>query len=130
MLRKVVLGKIHQARVTQCVPGYSGSITIDATLLKASGMRPCESVLIADSENGNRFETYIIEGEADSGAIYLNGAAAELVNVGDRVIIIAFGYVDAEEMDKHIGRVVIVDENNRIKEKLTYQTVLKDDKEE
>lgn len=126
MLRKVLLGKIHRATVTGCDPDYVGSITIDAELLRATGLRPNEAVLIADCENGNRFETYIFEGEPGSGVIAINGAAAHLTRVGHRIIIMAFAQMTPQEMSRHEARVVVVDDANRIAQRLSYPTRLTD----
>lgn len=87
MLTRLLKAKLHHAVVTRTNPEYHGSITIDSDLLKASGLLPYEAVLIADCENGNRFETYIIAGLAGSKAIEINGAAAGLSKVGNRVIV-------------------------------------------
>lgn len=105
--------KIHRAVVTQADLNYVGSITIDATLMKKAGIVEYEKVLIADVNNGNRFETYVIVGEADSGIICLNGAAAKCVEVGDKVIIMAFADMTPEEAKTHSPKVVFVDEQNR-----------------
>jgi aspartate 1-decarboxylase len=114
MLRKVLRAKIHRATVTQADPEYVGSITIDRNLLEAVDIAPGECVLVADVDNGNRFETYVFEGQAGSGVICVNGAAARLVNIGDKVIIIAFGYVeDSQVRDVH-PRVVLVSEDNGV----------------
>ena len=87
MFVKVLKSKIHGATVTQTDPDYVGSITIDEDLLRASGIRPNEVVLIADGDNGQRFETYVIKGPAGSGVIGINGAASRLVERGHKVII-------------------------------------------
>jgi aspartate 1-decarboxylase len=92
---------------------YHGSITIDADLLVASGLLPNEAVIVADSENGNRFETYVIVGESGSGTIGINGAAARLSKVGNRVIIMSFAHLSPQEAAEHRSRVVIVDAKNR-----------------
>jgi len=126
MFRKVLLAKIHRATVTHCDVDYVGSITIDADLLRATGIRPSECVLVADCENGNRFETYVFEGEAGSGVIGVNGAAARLVNRGDKLIICAFAQMTPEEMDRHEAKVVIVDEANHIAQRLSYSTHLRE----
>lgn len=124
MLRKVLNGKIHRASVTHCDLDYVGSITIDADLLRATGIRPNEAVLIANCDNGNRFETYVFEGEPGSGVIGVNGAAARLVEPGHKLIICAFAQVDADELDRHEARVAIVDDHNRITQQLTYPSHL------
>lgn len=126
MLRKALFSKIHRAVVTHCDVDYVGSITIDADLLRATGIRPNESVLVADCENGNRFETYVFEGEAGSGVVGVNGAAARLVAPGDHVIICAWAQMTDAELDRHEARVVVVDERNRIAQRLTYPSTLRD----
>ena len=107
-------GKIHRATVTQAELDYVGSITIDTALLKASGILEYEKVQIVDVNNGQRFETYTIAGEENSGVICLNGAAARCVQKGDKVIIIAYGLYNPEEMDNYKPTIIIVDENNKI----------------
>ncbi len=116
MLTRVLKAKIHRATVTQTAPDYHGSVTIDRDLLRASGLRPNEMVLVADCENGNRFETYIIPGAAGSGVIGINGAAALLTAVGHKVIILAFGLAADAELHTHRARIVIADDQNRAAE--------------
>jgi aspartate 1-decarboxylase len=106
--------KLHQARVTDADLNYVGSITIDSTLLEQSGMFAWEKVLIVDIENGQRFETYIIPGEPGSGTIQLNGAAARLVSVGDRLIVMAFALTDLPVPNNWEPRVLVLDERNRV----------------
>ncbi len=113
MLVSMLRAKLHHARVTDANVNYVGSITIDVDLLEQVGMVPYEMVLVADVESGSRFETYIIPGEAGSGTIQVNGAAAHLVTVGDRVIIMAFGLVDFPPPADWKPRVVVLDEQNR-----------------
>jgi aspartate 1-decarboxylase len=120
MLREVLFAKIHQAVVTGCHPDYQGSITIDPELLDETGMAVNEKVLIADCNNGNRFETYIFRGERGSGEIHVNGAAADLTGVGHRVLILAFCQLTPEEMQTFRPRVIICDERNRVMERLEY----------
>jgi aspartate 1-decarboxylase len=116
-MREMLIGKIHRARVTDANLNYEGSITIDGTLLEAAGILPYEKVHVVDVNNGSRLETYTIVGERDSGTICLNGAAARLVQPGDKVIIIAYNIV-AEEEAKHVKpKLVYVDEMNRIVKK-------------
>lgn len=120
MLREVLHSKIHMATVTAARPDYVGSITIDADLLNATGMRVSDKVLVANCRNGARFETYVFRGEPGSGAIELNGAAAHLVEPGDKVIILHFALVDDAEYAAHHPRVVVPDDDNRIWRELQY----------
>jgi aspartate 1-decarboxylase len=120
MLKKVLTGKIHQARITHCDLEYVGSITIDEDLLRATGMLANEFVNIADLDNGARFETYVIKGKAGSGVIGINGAAAHLVSQGDRVIIFSMAQMTEEETRNHVAQVVVCDEDNRIQQQLEY----------
>ena len=124
MLIKLLKSKIHQATVTQTDVNYHGSITIDADLLRASGLLPNEAVIVADSENGNRFETYVILGEAGSGVIGINGAAARLSKVGNRVIIMSFVLATPAEVAEHRSRVVIADARNRPVETIEHSSSL------
>src|SRR5450432_2013133 len=113
MLLKMLKSKIHGAKVTMTDVNYHGSITIDRDLLKASGLLPNEAVIVADCENGNRFETYIIPGEPGSGVIGVNGAAARLTTIGNRVIVMSFVYATPAEINDHTSRVVIVNDRNQ-----------------
>lgn len=113
--------KIHRAVVTQADLDYVGSITIDSELLRESGILEYEKVEIADIDNSNRFETYTIAGEEGSGIICLNGAAAKLVNVGDKVIIMAYASMTPWEAENHKPVVLFVDENNKIVRKANYE---------
>jgi len=124
MLKKVLTGKIHQATVTECNLNYVGSITIDEDLLRATGMYANEFVNIADIDNGARFETYVIKGEAGSGVIGINGAAAHLVNQGDRIIIFSMAMMEASDVPSHSSKVVICDGDNRIHQQLEYPSSL------
>ena len=114
MLIKRFRGKIHRVRVTEAQLNYVGSITIDEDLLDAAGMYEGERVQIVNNDNGERFETYTIVGERGSGVICLNGAAARKVQVGDTLIIIAYGYMTPEEAKKTKPKIVFPDENNHI----------------
>ncbi len=116
MFRTLLHGKIHRATVTAANIQYVGSITIDAALLKAAGIVPYERVQVADVENGERLETYVIAGAAGSGAIELNGAAARLVNIGDKVIIMAYGQIAEPLPEDWSPTIVLVDGQNRISE--------------
>ncbi len=113
--------KIHRATVTQSELNYVGSITIDKALMDAAGILEYEKVQIADIDNGNRFETYVIEGEKDSGCICLNGAAAKCVEVGDKIIIMAYVQMTPEENENHYPKVVFVNDKNEISEVVNYE---------
>ncbi len=114
MLIEMVRAKIHQARVTDADVNYEGSIGIDTDLIAQAGMFPYEKVLVVDLENGERLETYIIPAAAGSRQIQLNGAAARLVDVGDRVIIMAFAYLDYPPPADWQPRVILMDEQNNV----------------
>jgi len=116
MLLKTLHAKIHRATITEACVDYVGSITIDHDLLDASGLLPGECVLVADLTDGKRFETYIMEGPAGSGMICINGAAARLVDVGDKVIIMAYAYAEPEEAKSLRPKIVLVDDKNKITE--------------
>ena len=113
--------KIHRATVTQAALDYVGSITIDETLMQEAGIEEYEQVQIVDVNNGNRFETYVIAGEAGSGVICLNGAAARCVAVGDKVIIMTYALMTEEERAQRKPTVVFVDDDNHILRKTNYE---------
>ncbi len=113
MFCKVLKSKIHRATITQTDKDYVGSLTLDADLMDAAGIVPNECVLVADITNGSRHWTYAIAGERGGGTACANGAAAHLVNVGDVVIVMSFGYMTAEEAASHRPSVVLVDDKNR-----------------
>jgi aspartate 1-decarboxylase len=117
MLRQFLFAKIHRAVVTAKDVNYNGSITVDSDILSQVGIQVWERVQVVDVNNGARFETYVIAGEAGSGAIQLNGAAAHLVELGDRVIIMAYALLDTAEMADHHPVIAILDERNHIVEK-------------
>ena len=116
MLLEFLNSKIHRATVTDANLNYVGSITIDETLLKASNIREWQKVEILDVNNGERFQTYVIKGKADSGQICLNGAAAREVQPGDKVIIVTYGQFEEKEIENFKPIIVIVDDNNKIAE--------------
>jgi aspartate 1-decarboxylase len=113
MLRKMLKSKIHGATVTQTELAYEGSITLDAALIRAADLLPGEAVLVVNLNNGARFETYVIEGEADSGVVCLNGPAARLAEVGDLVHVIGWAYVDDALAAETAVATVKVDGRNR-----------------
>ncbi|QAR33273.1 aspartate 1-decarboxylase [Geovibrio thiophilus] len=114
MLRNMFKAKLHRATVTDANLNYEGSVTIDKDLLDASGILEFEKVDIWNITNGSRFSTYVLEGRRGSGEICLNGAAARLVQVGDRVIIATFAMMDEKELEGFKPTVVQLDEQNRI----------------
>lgn len=113
--------KIHRASVTQAELDYVGSVTIDSALLREAGIMEYEKVQIVDIDNGNRFETYTIAGEENSGVICLNGAAAKCVSVGDKVIIMAYALLTPDEARDHKPTVLFVDADNRMTRKANYE---------
>ncbi len=113
MFIKVLKSKIHRATVTETNLEYTGSITIDQELTDAVGLREQALVLVANLNNGTRHETYVQVGKKGSGVICLNGAAARLACVGDRVIIMGFGYYRANEQIRP-AKIVMVDQKNQI----------------
>ena len=113
MMIEVLKSKLHCVTVTEANLTYMGSITIDEALMEAAGLVPGEKVQVVDNNNGERFETYVIVGERNSGCICLNGAAARKVLVGDTVIIIAYALMDYEEAKTFRPRVVFP-QNNRL----------------
>ncbi len=112
MRRRMMKSKIHRATVTDADLHYVGSITIDADLLVAADLTEYEQVAVVDIDNGNRLETYVIAGAPGSGDICLNGAAARLVNPGDKVIIISYADYDETELQAYEPLVVHVDTTN------------------
>jgi aspartate 1-decarboxylase len=129
MLIKLLRAKLHHAVVTQTDVNYHGSITIDADLLRSSGLLPNEAVIVADCEHGNRFETYVIEGPTGSGVIGINGAAARLSSVGHRVIVMSFVHLTREEAERHRSKVVICDSKNRATETVEHGSAFKNAEE-
>jgi aspartate 1-decarboxylase len=111
---QVLKSKIHRVKVTQAELHYVGSITIDQALMEASNIIENEKVQIVNINNGERFETYVIKGEKNSGVICLNGPAARKVAVGDIVIVIAYATMDFEEAKVWKPTLIFPDENNRL----------------
>ena len=123
MLLDMLKCKIHRATVTQAELDYVGSITIDAKLLAASGLLPYEKVHIVNINNGERFETYVIEGPADTGVICLNGAAARKVQVPDKIIIMAYAQVTTEEARVLKPQAVFVTDDNKVEKITDYEKI-------
>ena len=116
MFVKLLKSKLHRATVTDTKLHYSGSIAVDPELMEEAGLLPYEAVTIADVDNGNRLETYVIPAEAGSRDVIIMGAAAQLINPKDIVIIFSFGLFTPDEAQKHKPKVVVLGENNRIKD--------------
>ncbi|RNE48908.1 aspartate 1-decarboxylase [Corynebacterium alimapuense] len=114
MLRTILGAKIHRATVTQADLNYVGSVTVDADLLDAAGLIEGEKVSIVDITNGARLETYVITGQAGSGEICINGAAAHLIHPGDMVILISYLQATTQEALAYTPQIVHVDLDNRI----------------
>lgn len=113
--------KIHRATVTQAELDYVGSITVDMDLLEQAGILEYEKVQIVDVNNGSRFETYTIAGERGSGVMCLNGAAARMVQTGDKIILMAYAQVTPEEASELRPTVFFVDEKNKVTKVTNYE---------
>lgn len=120
MLRAVLHSKIHRAVVTEARIDYVGSITIDADLLEACGMRPNDLVVIANCNTGARFETYVFRGESGAREIIINGAAGHLASKGDVVIIMHYAMMTDEEYASHRPKAVLMNPDNTIDEVIRY----------
>ena len=116
MKRIMLLAKLHRVVVTEADLHYEGSCGIDENLMDAADMREYEKIELYNINNGERFSTYIIKAPRGSGAISLNGAAARKAHVGDQLIICTYGPIDNAESKTHNPKIVLVDEQNRIKE--------------
>jgi aspartate 1-decarboxylase len=117
MYKELLSAKIHRATVTDSDLNYIGSITIDQEFLDLTGILEWEKVQVADINNGNRFDTYVIPGPAGSKKIQLNGAAARLVHKGDKVIIMAYGLFDELEQKSHHPKILVLGDDNKVLQK-------------
>lgn len=115
MFVKLLKSKLHRATVTDTKLHYPGSIEIDSALMEAVGILPYESVLVADLNNGNSLETYVIPAEPNSGQVVILGAAAQLIKRKDIVIILCFSFFTPEEAKDFKPKIVVLDEENKIK---------------
>lgn len=111
---EMLYAKIHRAKVTDANLNYIGSITIDKVIANAAGILEGMKVEILNVNNGERFSTYVILGKSNSGEICINGAAARKAQVGDIIIIVAYGSYEKSELENYIPNIVIVDDNNKI----------------
>ncbi|UCE49631.1 MAG: aspartate 1-decarboxylase [Phycisphaerales bacterium] len=114
MFVKVLKSKLHRAKVTETRLHYPGSMEIDLALMEAAGILPYESVLIEDLNNGSRLETYAVPAEAGSGKVSVLGAAAQLIEPSDIVIIMSFAFLTPEEAREFKPKAVVLDENNNV----------------
>jgi len=129
MLRSFCKSKIHRATVTEANVHYAGSITLDGELMKAAGLIPYEQVHVVDVDNGARLVTYCIEGTPNSGTVCINGAAARLVSAGDTIIVISYAQLSPEELQGFAPKVVLLDQQNRLRQVVTESCELSEDRE-
>jgi len=116
MQRHMLKSKIHRATITEADLNYEGSLTIDKELLDAVDLQPHERVKVYNINNGERFDTYAIEGEAGSGVIGLNGAAARKGLIGDQIIIVSYAFFAEDELSDYEPKIVLLNESNQIKQ--------------
>lgn len=114
MIISVLKSKIHRATVTDAQIHYSGSITIDKTIMEHAKIIPFEKVMVVSLDSGERIETYVIEGKKGSGEVCINGAAARKILKGDKIIIMSFAGINESEAENFKPIIVLVNENNRI----------------
>jgi aspartate 1-decarboxylase len=124
--RQMLKSKIHRATVTAADPDYVGSITLDPELIRQADLLANEQVHVWDIANGARFVTYVLEGEPGSGTVQVNGAAALLVNPGDKVIVASFASYDEDDLEAYSPVVVHVDDENQIERIDSHPEVLLD----
>ncbi len=115
MERHMLKSKIHRATITEADLNYEGSLTIDKDLMDAVDLHPYERVMVYNINNGERFDTYAIEGESGSGVIGLNGAAARKGLVGDQIIIVSYAFFTEEELGGYSPKIVLLNKSNKIK---------------
>ena len=118
MYIKLLKSKIHRAIITETDLEYEGSITIDSSLMKDAKLYNHEKVHVLNITNGNRFETYAIPGKSGSGEICVNGAAAHLVNLKDKIIIVSYCQIESSEADSFHPTILLVNENNQVSKKI------------
>jgi aspartate 1-decarboxylase len=118
--------KIHRATVTDANLNYEGSLTVDKNLLKEVGLYPSEKVKVYNINNGERFDTYVIEGPAGSGVINLNGAAARKGMAGDLIIIVSYALYSPEELEDYKPKIVVLDPDNHIKKTIDVERLDQD----
>ena len=115
MNRQMLRSKIHRIAVTECDVEYEGSLTLDPVIMREAAMVPFERIDVYDVDNASRFSTYLIEGEPGSGDCCVNGAAARLVEMGDKLILASYCTVEGDDVAGHEPFVVLIGEQNKIK---------------
>jgi aspartate 1-decarboxylase len=115
MLRHMLKSKIHRATITEADLNYEGSLTVDKELMDAVDLRRYERVMVYNTNNGERFDTYVIEGKPGTGVIGLNGAAARKGMIGDCIIIVSYAFFSEEDMKHYSPKVVLVNKTNQVK---------------
>jgi len=115
MQRHMLKSKIHRATITEADLNYEGSLTIDKELMDAVDLQPYERVMVYNINNGERFDTYAIEGKPGTGVIGLNGAAARKGLIGDRIIIVSYAFFSADELSGYSPKIVLLNKSNQIK---------------
>ena len=118
MMRYMLKSKIHRATITDANLNYEGSLTVDRELMDEVDLKPSERVFVYNINNGERFETYVIEGQPGSGAIGLNGAAARKGLVGDLIIIVSYALFADQELDNYEPKMVVLDQLNKVKRRV------------
>jgi aspartate 1-decarboxylase len=114
MIRTFLRAKIHRATVTRIDVDYEGSLSLDEDLMEAAGLSPYERVEVYNVTNGERFSTYVIQGRRGAGEVGVLGAAGHRVNIGDRIIIASYAYVEDGEIASFAPKIILMDEDNRI----------------
>jgi aspartate 1-decarboxylase len=116
-MRRIMLeSKIHKVRVTETDLNYEGSLTLDESLMEAAGVAPFEQVHVYNISNGERFVTYLIKGQRDTGVVAVNGAAAHKAKKGDELIVAFYGCLEEEKIGFFSPKIILVDDKNRIKQ--------------
>ena len=115
MQRHMLKSKIHRATIKEADLNYEGSLTVDKELMEAVDLHPYERVMVYNINNGERFDTYAIEGKPGSGVIGLNGAAARKGMIGDQIIIVSYSFFSDEELSDYSPKIVLLNKSNQIK---------------
>ena len=119
MVRTICKSKIHRAKITEANLDYTGSLTVDAQLMRAADLVPYEQVDVLNLTNGERIQTYCIEAPSGSGTVCINGAAAHVMSAGEKIIILSYAQMTDEEREQFVPKIILVDEWNRIQQVMT-----------